>query len=96
MAFTVKGRWRSQIWEVTWDKGELSGDLVAVTLIEGFARGLHNQLVGPVAGPYTVTAKAHLRSPLSAFFIMIRFFDELVEVKGDVPSAPRVPHGAVA
>lgn len=54
----------------------------------------HKTLIGPVCGPYKESN--YLGNPFSALFLMTEhFFDEILEVTGDVPQAPSVPDGAI-
>lgn len=93
-AFTVTGIMGGETYTVTWEAGEVRGDLEAVEAIQRRARYWEGRIVGPPTGPFTETD--HLRSALSAILVMDSVFQEILSTKGRIPSAPRVPPGAVA
>lgn len=86
--FSAKGTVRGRKAEVTWDKGQIAGDVVAVERIKAEARGLEGEAVGPVCGPYTLTD--HLSDALSAVHIVRMVFDDGAEFSGDVPEPPEL------
>lgn len=93
MIYQIKGEKLSKEYNLVYNDGQLSGDEFAVRLVETHAEALEGQMVGPVGGPWTETD--HLSDSLSALFVMRAAFDEILEVKGDVPEMPEVPEQAI-
>jgi len=73
-------------------KPRLTGDDVAVKLIEIRAQALQGSILGPVGMYFD---RDYLNDPLAALFVIREVFDEIVEASGDVPEAPDVPGGAI-
>jgi len=92
--FVLTGKIDKKVYTVIWDKGTLSGDLLAVELVKFEAKTLEGSPVGPPPGPTTI--HSHLKSALSAKFIMYQVFDEVLNVIGDAPYPPDVPEGAIS
>jgi hypothetical protein len=95
MKYTVKGKLNEIVYTVTYQKGlsgkaELTGDLVAVRLIE--IRAASSRPVGPVGMYFDSNL---LENPLAALFVMREVFNEIIEASGDVPEAPAIPDGAI-
>jgi len=91
--FKVKATLNGREIEIKWNKGKLTGDALAVETIESEARMAES--VGPPTGPFT--GKDHLKSALSASFLIREFMDpdsvELIE--GEWPQAPPLPDDVV-
>lgn len=79
---------------VTWDDGIIRGDLPTVALVLTAARELDGLPVGPVGG--SITLRDHLRTPLSALFVMCdAFLRDTITTGGDVPEPPPLPTGVI-
>ena len=63
-------------------------------LVKYEAKALEGSPVGTPPGPTTI--HSHLKSALSAKFIMYQVFNEVLNVTGDVPYPPDVPEGAIS
>lgn len=97
MKYSVTGRIGKNTYSVTYSKlpalkPKLTGDAVAVSLIQTKAAALNGTLIGPI-GMYF--EKDYLEEPLAALFVMLEVFDEVLEISGDVPEADDVPDGAI-
>jgi len=97
MMYSVTGKIGKYTVSVTYSKlpllkHKLTGNPVAVELIESEARVLKGQPVGPIG---TYFDKDYLEEPLAALFVMLEVFDEVLEISGDIPEADDVPDGAI-
>lgn len=93
--FQVTGIKDSRQITLTWKAGAISGS--AGDDAETFHEFLReSEELGPPTGPTTHTPADHLRSPLSCLIAMRDWFDEVIEERGNLPSPPPVPPGAVA
>lgn len=86
MQFTARGSRNGQPTEITWADGTLSGDPLAVALLQGEARGHEGEPVGPPAGPYTDSN--HLKSPISTIELIQQFIFDIEEMEGDDVPVP--------
>ncbi len=89
--FKVKGKLLGREVEVKWDKGKLTGDDVAVRMIESEAE--IREIVGPPAGPYT--EENHLESELSASEL-VQIVLDYNTIEGDLPQVIPDPEGGRA
>jgi hypothetical protein len=96
MHYEVTGQCRGREVQVTWDNGRLTGDTLAILLVETAARRaeLRGIPVGPPSGPYTT--ENHLADLLSALFLTRELLGDDITATGDVPTVPEIPKGAVA
>ena len=96
MRFTIKGTWdNSHPFQVTWEDGKLNGRDEDVALIETEAEAWEGAPLGPITGPFTLSAKEHLASPLSMVFLARKLLGEEFTVEGDIPEPPRTPKNSV-
>jgi hypothetical protein len=92
--FSIQGRIANsnRTYVLTWDAGNLDGDMIPVRAVQALAQGAEGSPVGPVEGPYT--RRNHLSSPLSTLILCARVFDPGFRTGGDVPIRPPIPEGA--
>lgn len=91
--FTVTGVINGETEQLTYEmldgKGSVSGDEMAMFM---FRTALERKTsIGPV-GQYL---DRNINEPLSALFMMIECFDEIIECSGEVPEADEIPEGAI-
>jgi hypothetical protein len=68
---------------LTWEDGKLSGDPLAILLVEGEAGKMEGRTVGPPEGPYT--DGDHIKDPLSTLMLLTPLFVPGYTVVGDLP-----------
>lgn len=93
MKFTVRGMYRGKKMEVTWEDGKLSGDTLALRLVEVTVRvfkkrGRVIRLRQP--RPFgTSFAKDYLTNPLAARALLQGYiFDKVIEMSGEIHEPP--------
>jgi len=87
MSYSVKGLLMGRRVTITWDAGQLSGDMLLTRIVQTEANVMEGQPVGPPTGPFTY--HGHLRDPLSTLFLIRSLLDEPPEdFIGDLPTAP--------
>jgi hypothetical protein len=94
MSYTVRGLLNGERVTITWEDGVLSGDAVAVELLELRARALEGREVGPPTGPFTV--RRHLANPLSTVFLIRALLGDEITASGEVPIPSPLPEDAVS
>lgn len=95
--FSLKGTIDGFEVEVTWADGRLLATPSITAMIQSQAAALEasGELIGPVGGPYRELD--YFDDPLTALFLLREHvFDTVVDVTGDVPSAPTVPRDGIA
>lgn len=90
--FTVIGKIQGHDATVTYDNGKLTGILSAVQIVEILAANSDGRLIGPVN---QYTEKDHLKTPLSALFLIQEVFTEITEITGDIPEPAEVPENGI-
>lgn len=89
--FTVNGKILKKQYSVTYDAGKITGDRIAVDIVNTEARTMRGP-VGPV-GQYAESD--YLKDPLTALFLITGVFTTVDSVTGDVPEAEEPPEGAI-
>lgn len=77
---------------VAWSDGSLTGDPVAIGMLEYESVITRGQEIGPIGGPTTL--EDHLTSGLSTIFIAQRVFVD-PEFGGSVPTRPALSPGFI-
>lgn len=77
---------------IAWSDGSLTGDLVAIGMLEYEAVITHGQEIGPIGGP--TTFEDHLTSGLSTVFLALRVFVD-PEFGGTIPQRPALSPGFI-
>jgi hypothetical protein len=91
--FTLRGHRGSQIIEMTWTDGQLTGDPEAIEMVQALAAAMEGQVV---SSPADITTHDHLSNPASAASLMdMMFSSRSTCVYSDVPPMPEPPEGAI-
>ena len=95
MAYTLTGRYRGRTVTIEYsDSKEITGDDEFVFLLEAKAELMDGFPVGPIMGK--TTRRNHLKSPISALFLMWPMFESPPSFAGEHPYNPELPAGAIA
>jgi hypothetical protein len=73
------------------DDGTLVGDPVTVEALRLAAELYDGRAIGPTNGPQTL--QDHLSSPISAWYLLPRLFEEGATISGEPPAIPARPPG---
>lgn len=87
--FAIKGKYLGDEYVVVWNNGEFYGDAVVVSVAKNYAEAKEGE---PIGFPGYYSTNNHIKNALSAYLILRKIFDEVIEESGDIPAREENPY----